>query len=409
MKNKNNILEPAGMKAGHFFKLLPGDLIRLPPGSELFKLPHRTAVAYDPLQLRFVKDTGRLALAAFLPPGYTVTYNSAFVEAGKPKKLPLFAYAACTTCEGEIYTAAVRVDRSLCHDSRFMDVRAAMANAKRIMELFPENRLIRHLRNCAFTYNCPNAKNFFLEKYEGPLPTSPSCNAHCAGCISCQPEKECEVTQPRIRFIPSPEEIAEVALFHIKNSSKPVVSFGQGCEGEPLLCAKIIEKAVKIIRRRTQKGVINMNTNGSSPREIAGLLDAGLDSIRVSLNSARKKYYTAYYRPCGYSFEDVLASIKTAKKKNKFVSVNYLTMPGFTDSKEEFAAFRKFLRIYGIDMIQWRNLNYDPVRYFKELGVRIDASDMLGVREIISLLKKEFPAVRMGYFNSYEGINSRRL
>jgi molybdenum cofactor biosynthesis enzyme MoaA len=409
MKRKNKILEPAGMKAGHFFKLLPGDLIKLPPGSELFRLPSRAAVAYDPSTLEFVKDKNRLAAAAFLPPGYTVTYNSAYTEMGRPKKLPLFAYAACTSYKGEIYTAAVKVDSSLCHDSRFMDMHTARHNARDIVKLFPGNRLIRHLKNCAFVYNCPNAKNFFLKRYEGPLPTSPSCNAQCAGCISCQPEKECSVTQPRIRFVPSAEEVAEVALFHIKNSRKSVVSFGQGCEGEPLLCAKIIEKAVKIIRKNTQKGAINMNTNGSSPEAIMRLFDAGLDSIRVSMNSAREKYYTAYYNPAGYSFEDVMKSIKVARKRNKFVSINYLTMPGFTDSKDEFYALRKFLRIYDIDMIQWRNLNYDPLRYFKELDIRVEAHEILGVKEIMALLKKEFPAVRMGYFNSYEGINSRRL
>jgi len=52
-------------------------------------------------------------------------------------------------------------------------------------------------------------------------------------------------------------------------------------------------------------------------------------------------------------------------------------------------------------MIQWRNLNYDPLRYFKEMKISVDAREMLGVKEIISLLKKEFPDLRMGYFNKF--------
>ena len=212
-----------------------------------------------------------------------------------------------------------------------------------LKKLFPENRLIRHLKKCALLFGCPNAKNFFLSRYEAPLPTSPACNAQCAGCISYQPEARCPVTQPRIKFVPTPEEIAEIALFHINMVKKPVVSFGQGCEGEPLLCADIIEKAIKLIRAKTLRGVINMNTNASKAGAISKLFDAGLDSIRVSLNSVREIYYKRYYRPKGYSFKEVLRSINTAKGKGGFVAINYLTMPGFTDSKDEFTAFKKFI------------------------------------------------------------------
>ena len=390
------------MKAGHFFRLMPGDLIELPPGSEIFKLPQRAAVAYDPSSLRFVEDKGALAVAAFLQPGYTVTYNSAYIEKARPKKLPLFAYAACANHDGRIYAAAVRVDKSLCHDSRFMDMRAVRKNAARLIKLFPHNRLVKHLKRCALIYGCPNAKNFFLSRYEAPLPVSPSCNANCAGCISFQKASSCPVTQPRIKFIPSPEELAQIALFHIKHVKGPIVSFGQGCEGEPLMRSDVIEKAIRLIRARTAGGVINMNTNASLPGAITRLFDAGLDSVRISLNSARKKYYNAYYRPRGYSFEDVARSADIAAKKRGFVSLNYLTMPGFTDSRAEFEAFRRFLRAHRVNMIQWRNLNYDPLAYFKELGLETDASGMLGVKEIIGLLNKEFPKVRMGYFNEYE-------
>ena len=398
---RNNILEPAGMKAGHFFRLLPGDLIKLPPGSEIFKLPQRAAVSYDPEKLKFVEDKNSLAIAAFLPPGYTVTYNSAYREIGRPPKLPLFAYSACALYDGDIYAAAIRVDKSLCHDSRFMDMDAVRRNAGKLIKLFPGNRLVKHIKKCALVYGCPNARNFFLSRYEAPLPVSPSCNARCAGCISYQPGRSCPATQPRIKFIPSPEELAEAALFHIKETRRPIVSFGQGCEGEPLLCSDVIEKAVRLIRSKTVKGVINMNTNGSSPGAVGRLFDAGLDSIRVSLNSVRKKYYTAYYKPKDYSFEDVAGSIKSAKEKGGFVSINYLTMPGFTDSSGEFDALKKFLSAYRIDMIQWRNLNYDPLRYFKELNINAGVSGLIGIKELIHMLKKEFPEIRMGYFNKY--------
>ena len=38
--------------------------------------------------------------------------------------------------------------------------------------------------------------------------------------------------------------------------------------------------------------------------EIEKLLDAGLDSVRVSLNSVQEEYYNGYFRPRGYRFAD---------------------------------------------------------------------------------------------------------
>lgn len=414
-------LGATGMKAGNFFGLTVPDLIKLPKTSELFMLPDRSPIGYDPVRGACEKIQDCFAVAAFIPPGYTLTYNTSYSEVKKPKILPLFAYGACASYKGDIYVAALHVDKSPCHDARFMDMKLVREKAGKVVKLFPKNSLIKHLKNCALYYGCPNAKNFFLNRYEAPLPSSPSCNAQCAGCISYQPDDRCSAPQPRIKFIPSPEELAEIALLHIENARDPIVSFGQGCEGEPLLCAGIIEKAIKLIRKNTPKGIINMNTNASLPAAISKLFDAGLDSIRVSLNSARKKYYTNYYKPIGYSFNKVAESVDIAKKKKGFVSINYLTMPGFTDSKAEFSALRELLGIYEIDMIQWRNLNYDPLRYFKELDIKVGASDMLGIKEIIDLLKKEFPKIKMGYFNQsrlrggitdqgiHEGSHSRRI
>ncbi len=399
MKKMNKIKEPAGMKGGHFFRLGPADLIKLPPGSEIFNLPDRVAVVYDLRSLDFIQEKDRLPIAAFLPPGYTVTYNSAYRQTGRPKLLPLFAYAACAIRDGDIYAAAVRVDKSLCHDSRFMDMGRVRRGAAKLNKIFPKNRLVKHLERCALHYGCPNAKNLFLARYEAPLPTSPACNAQCAGCISYQPKKRCPVTQPRIKFIPTPGEIAQIALYHIDNVRRPIVSFGQGCEGEPLLSAEVIEKAIRSIRRCSSRGVINMNTNASSPGAVARLFDSGLDSIRVSLNSAREKYYVKYYKPRGYSFNDVLRSIREAKKRGGYVSLNYLTMPGFTDSLDEITAFKKLIKETHVDMIQWRNLNYDPLRYFEELGIPVRPEEMFGIKETIHMLKKEFPKLKMGYFN----------
>jgi peptidyl-tRNA hydrolase len=74
-------------------------------------------------------------------------------------------------------------------------------------------------------------------------------------------------------------------------------------------------------------------------------------------------------------------------------------MPGFTDSKDEFLEFKKLIRLYRVDMVQWRNLNYDPVLYFRKLKLMPGKEELAGIKEIIKSLRKDFPRLRMGYFN----------
>lgn len=392
-------LAAAGMEAGNFFELKPVDFVKLPPGSQLFNLPGRIPIGFDPKKGTLSTIEGYTTVAAFLPPGYTATYNSAYRETIGHKTLPLYSYAACSFQKGEIYVAGIRVDRDKRHDQRFMDMRIVKKNIRRLKEIFPANRLVPHLERCALVYGCPNAQNLFLGRYEAPLPTSPKCNSNCAGCISYQPAPEICPSQPRIHFIPTPPEISEIALYHINNVKSAIVSFGQGCEGEPLMAAGIIESAIRLIRRNTDKGIIHMNTNGSRPAMLARLFDAGLDSVRVSMNSVRPVYYNRYYKPAGYTFDDVKRSIKIAKSKGRFVSLNYLTMPGFTDIKDEVTALKKLVRERHVDMIQWRNLNYDPLLYFRKLKISVAPSELIGVRETIESIRKEFPKLKIGYFN----------
>jgi len=392
-------LEGAGMKARNILRLDPKDLVKLPVGSQLFSLPGRHPVGYDRINDGFIAIDDALAVAAFASPAHTTLYSAAYMESGSPVDLPLFSYCAAVSHKGDTYIAAIKVDNDIRHDSTLIDISKVKKSFKNFRKIFPNNRLIAHLERCAVSYGCPNAQNFFLSRFECPLPSAPLCNAACAGCISYQSKKDCKPSQPRISFIPRPEEISEIALYHINNAKNAIVSFGQGCEGEPLTQSGIIKKAIREIRRVTDKGTINMNTNGSRPDALAGLFDAGLDSVRISMNSAREEYYKAYYRPSDYSFNDVLMSITTAKEKGAFVSLNYLTMPGFTDSKDEFAAFRNLLAENNPDMVQWRNLNYDPLRYFDVLKLSVNRADMIGINTEMALLKKEFSKLRMGYFN----------
>lgn len=273
------------------------------------------------------------------------------------------------------------------------------AGVEKMRQQMPANRLRVHLEKCALQYGCPAGKNFFLSRCEAPLPTATQCNARCLGCLSLQHKSDIPRSQDRIGFTPSAEEIAEVALAHIMRVKGSVVSFGQGCEGDPLLAADVIAPAIELIRSHTDRGTINMNTNASLPRNLQRIIDAGLDSIRISLNSVREDCYHAYFRPKGYRFADVIESVALALENGIFVAVNYLNCPGFTDAPQEIKALRRFLKRYPIQMIQWRNLNFDPLRYYKIMGAVAPNGAPIGMRNLLKQIRQEFPRLKFGYFN----------
>ncbi len=379
----------------------------LPHGSELMFLPDRIPVVYD-LQNDTVVALAEnpyepgeaiFPVAAFNSPGFVITHTGAWEEQSGAGPLPLFSYGAIGWHRGKFRSAVLQVDKEPRQDLRRMPTEKVAAGVDALRKPLAGNRLRAHLENCALNYGCPAGKNFFLGRYEAPLPASTSCNARCLGCLSLQSDPTISCSQERIKFTPTPDEIAQVALTHIKRVKNAVVSFGQGCEGDPLMVADTLAQAIRNIRKKTDEGTINMNTNGSLPEKIEALLDAGLDSLRISMNSLREVCYTDYFRPLGYGFRDVVEGIDLALRRKAHVAINYLNCPGFTDTPEESSALLDFIDRHPIGMIQWRNLNFDPMRYLQMMNQATCHSRPVGVRHLLDKTRKTFPYLRHGYFN----------
>jgi pyruvate-formate lyase-activating enzyme len=98
-------------------------------------------------------------------------------------------------------------------------------------------------------------------------------------------------------------------------------------------------------------------------------------------------------------FEDVMKSIELAVREKKFISINYLNCPGFTDTPEEVEALMEFLKQYPVNMIQWRNLNFDPLRYYDIMEKIEPHGQPIGMNKLISDIKRSFPILKHGYFN----------
>lgn len=381
----------------------------LPHGSELMRLPDRKPILYHIESGRFrvlaenpfSPGEPLFPVAAFTSPGYVVTGICAYEERPEAGWLPLFSYGAVGWHRDGFRVAACRVDPEPRQDLRRMAPDKLRSGVEALQKRMPHNRLRAHLEKCALDYGCPAGKNFFLGRYEAPLPTAVHCNARCLGCLSLHPEGGISQSQNRIQFTPTPREIAEIAVAHIERvkRQRPVVSFGQGCEGEPLTAAEVIAPAIRRIRHRTARGTININTNGSRPDRLESLISAGLDSMRVSINSVREPCYQAYVRPRGYRFAQVLESIELALSRDVFVSLNYLQIPGFTDTPEERTALEGFLSRYPIQMIQWRNLNIDPQRYWQRMSRAAASGRPMGTDHLLRHIRRRFPRIRHGYFN----------
>lgn len=397
----------AGMNGTDIVRPQTDELIPMPEGSRLFTIPQTPSIGFDPRSGRCLTldqlprkwGGGSIqAVSAFLTPGFTRTLLPAADFQRKPITLPLWSYTAVGWCveEERFYVAAVQVDRNSQWQPHHFDDRKLDPLVRRALRSNPGNRLLEQLARCALDYHCFAAKNLFFRRWEAPLPTSPTCNSRCIGCISLQESDCCPASQDRLTFVPTVQELCEVAVPHLTEAENAIVSFGQGCEGDPILQTDIICDAVSEMRRKTTRGTINFNSNASLPDAIDRLAGAGIDSIRVSLNSAQESLYNAYYRPRGYGFSDVVESLRRARRAGLYTMLNYLVFPGVSDRTEEITALTRLIDEVGIDMIQMRNLSLDPAVYLDALGVR---GPGIGMLEMLRQLKDRFPKLQYGYFN----------
>lgn len=387
--------EGAGRIGNKIVKLKPEDLIKLPNSADLMYLPARRALGFNKRGEIFQLQ-GR-AVSAILPQGYTRTHLPAYERNRRAKPLPLYGYTAVVLYKDELHAAALYTDENHKWNPEHYNTRSLPKLIRRVKKDLPDNRIVAQVAKCSLEWHCLTAQNLFYGRWECGVPTSPTCNANCLGCISLQAAECCPSPQSRITFKPTVDEIADLGIYHLSHAAEGIISFGQGCEGEPSLMADTICAAIVKIRAATKRGQININTNAGFTDGIKRIVDAGLDSMRVSIISADAENYQRYYR-AGYPLDNVEASIRYALDKGVHVSLNMLYMPGFNDRAKELDAWKDFLNELPAQMIQVRNLNYDPDEFFK---VMPPDENFLSTRRFLSEIKTNFPRLTIGNFSHY--------
>jgi wyosine [tRNA(Phe)-imidazoG37] synthetase (radical SAM superfamily) len=396
----------AGFSGGRPVPIKQEDLVVMPEFSKLFYIPFGHPVGLDPATgesevVTEVRSGGSrtrcYGVAAFLEPGLVRSLLPAAEYGSKGGTLPMWAYTAVGFKDGQYLVPAFRIEYNHKWDPRNYDDRKLLPAVRKYRERGASGPLLDHLVGCATDNHCFAAKNLFLGRWEAPLPVSRGCNANCLGCLSLQSEPTCTASHQRISFKPSMEEIVAIAVPHLDHAEEAIVSFGQGCEGEPLTEHTLIAESIMEMRKKTGKGTINLNTNGSWPDRIRELAQSGLDSIRISVNSVRPDFYRAYYRPKGYDFEDVVASIALSRDLDLYTMINYLVFPGISDQEEEIEALIGLIRKTGLNFVHLKNLCIDPRLYLQKMPKRNAAG--VGMKKMVAILRQEFPDLELGYFN----------
>ncbi|HBI04972.1 MAG TPA: radical SAM protein [Paenibacillaceae bacterium] len=385
-----------GRSGGSFMEILEDELIPLPDGATLVSLPGCTPIGMDPETGDLLPLSGYTAVGALLPQGFTRLMIPAYVKTNKEEKLPLFGYSAVVWKKNRFYVTADATDEPYRWNPNNFPRNQLDKHVERLLKKFPDNRVYQHLSNCALGYGCLTASNTFFNRWEGGLPVSRTCNAGCYGCISQQPEGSGFISpQTRLDFTPTLEELEDVMLFHLKKPES-IISFGQGCEGDPSTKAPLVSQAIRRVREKNTMGYINMNTNAGYTDGIRAIVDAGLDLMRISIISAIDEHYNAYYNPRGYTLADVEKSATYASEKGVFTSINYLVFPGVFDREEEMEAMIEFIRRTGIRLIQMRNLNIDPDSYLSMIPP--PKGEIYGMKQAMEIYRQELPGVMIGSY-----------
>ena len=89
----------------------PDELIPLPQGSDLYLLPKRAALGFDPQSGRIENEVDAFAVAAFVCPGYTLSATAAYERLDEAPALPLFSYGAVGFADDRFWVCAKQVDQ----------------------------------------------------------------------------------------------------------------------------------------------------------------------------------------------------------------------------------------------------------------------------------------------------------
>ncbi|MEJ2723893.1 MAG: radical SAM protein, partial [Deltaproteobacteria bacterium] len=92
-----------------------------------------------------------------------------------------------------------------------------------------------------------------------------------------------------------------------------------------------------------------------------------------------------------------VASIALSRELGLYTMINDLVFPGVTDQEDEIGALIKLVQKTGVNFLHLKNLNIDPQLYLEKMPT--GKSLAVGMKEMVIILKRELPSLKLGYFN----------
>ncbi len=165
--SEDKSLYTAGRSGWDALPIPTEEWIALPNGGRLYELPGRRGIGIDvKTGLMRLCEKG-WAVAAFIPPAHTGFYLSAYETNADAPTLPLFCYTATGWLNNKFYVPATRIEEDIRQESSGFDLQHVEEGVSKLLKAYPHNRLVFHLaNNCALTYHCPAARNYFMGRWE---------------------------------------------------------------------------------------------------------------------------------------------------------------------------------------------------------------------------------------------------
>lgn len=382
----------AARSAGFNFVPYEIELVELPKEANLYLMQNTVPVAYNQDTTNMEDFPGGAAVAAILPQPYLRLFLPAYTCA-EGEQLPPMAYTAIGWLEEKFVTPALQMDK--LRPVNVNSTETALAKAAEAKEKFPKNKLIPFLEECISQNACSMAADIFTGGYECAIPVS---MAHCTEPVipSAALATGCSGLR-KLNFTPSSRDIIEVAMFYADQTKKPLITFGSACEGDPVMVAETVAKAIKVIKKNRPDATVSYIGCAGFPDKMKMLYEAGLDSVRLTVNSVNPSTYERFYRPKGFTFDGIYKSIELAHRAGVFVSLGLETLPGLNDRESETQALMDFIEAFKIDLIQMSNLDGDPNAIFQLYNFKFE--EIHGIKNMLKLLKKRFKSLKFGYYN----------
>lgn len=217
----------------------------------------------------------------------------------------------------------------------------------------------------------PIEKKPFFHAYPGALALSfgmLGCDYHCGYCQNWVTSQA--LRDPIAGAPPMDVEPADLVRLAKKHGAKVITS----TYNEPLITS---EWAVEIFREAKKEGLVcSYVSNGNGTPEVIEYIAPYVDLYKVDLKGFTQKAY----RDLGGTLQPVLDTIRELKRRNIWLEIVTLLVPGFNDSEEELTQMAEFLA--GVDVnIPWHVTAYHQDYKMTE-NANTTASDLLRAYEI---------------------------